>query len=109
VYGQPLYAVAAGVVVDSGDLGGSSYGCFLTIAHSVAGEVFDTMYAHLLRGSVAAQAGDHVSVGQVIGLIGSTGVSTGPHLHFEVHVSGAPIDPLPWLAARASGPESPLP
>lgn len=100
VYGQPILAAAPGVVVDSGDLGSAGYGYFLTIAHNVVGEVFETKSGHMLRGSKTVNVGDRVSVGQVIGLMGSTGVSTGPHLHFEVHVNGQPIDPLPWLTTH---------
>lgn len=100
VHGQPIYAVAAGVVIDSGDLGSAGYGSYLTLAHDIAGETFETTYGHMLRGSKTVQLGERVSVGQVIGLIGSTGVSTGPHLHFEVQVDSQPIDPVPWLTAR---------
>jgi murein DD-endopeptidase MepM/ murein hydrolase activator NlpD len=55
-----------------------------------------TLYGHLSRLEVAA--GDHVRAGQVIGLSGSTGNSTGPHLHFEVRVGAEPVDPQPYLS-----------
>ena len=54
-----------------------------------------TVYGH--QSQVLVSAGDHVDAGQVIGLVGSTGMSTGPHLHFEVRLKGIPLDPIPTL------------
>ncbi|MGH8825130.1 MAG: M23 family metallopeptidase [Jiangellaceae bacterium] len=85
------YAAAGGTVaavtVDP------AYGNLVTIAH---GNGITTRYAHLARALV--NQGDRVAGGEVIGRIGSTGLSTGPHLHFEVQVDGEFRDPGPWLA-----------
>jgi len=71
----------------------SAYGNMVTIAH---GRGITTRYAHLARSLV--RPGDEVAAAQVIGQIGSTGLSTGPHLHFEVQVGGEFQDPAVWLA-----------
>jgi murein DD-endopeptidase MepM/ murein hydrolase activator NlpD len=89
-YGDPIHACRAGVVVSAGWLGG--YGNAVIIDH---GGGMATLYAHQSR--MAVTAGEQVSAGQVIGYIGSTGFSTGPHLHFEVRVNGNPVDPAPYL------------
>lgn len=87
----PIHAAAAGVVVVAGDCGG--YGNCVVIDH---GTSLATVYAH--QSLVISQVGDIVAAGQSIGLVGSTGISTGPHLHFEVRLHGVPIDPVPILA-----------
>lgn len=86
--GAPVIASTAGVVVQSGWLGG--YGLCVTVDH---GGGVQTRYGHLSRLGVAA--GQRIRAGQVIGLVGSTGVSTGPHLHYEVRSRGVPVNPLP--------------
>ena len=88
--GTPIQAAAAGVVVMAGDCGG--YGNCVVIDH---GSSLATVYGH--QSEVHVQVGDHVVAGQVIGLVGSTGKSTGPHLHFELRLHGIPIDPVPTL------------
>jgi murein DD-endopeptidase MepM/ murein hydrolase activator NlpD len=71
----------------------SSYGNYIVISHgNINGENLTTLYAHLSTRRVSE--GDIVSKGQVIGRIGSTGISTGPHLHFEISVNGRQINPL---------------
>lgn len=90
--GTPIRAAAAGVVVAAGARGG--YGLAVDIDHGAV----TTRYAHQSRLLVAA--GQRVAAGQVIGLVGSTGLSTGPHLHFEVRTAAGPIDPLGWLPSR---------
>ncbi len=85
--GRTIQAAAAGVVVVAGDCGG--YGNCVVIDHGVS---LATLYGH--QSTVLVQVGAHVDAGQVIGRVGSTGMSTGPHLHFEVRQHGLPIDPL---------------
>jgi murein DD-endopeptidase MepM/ murein hydrolase activator NlpD len=90
--GTPIHAAGAGVVVIAGDCGG--YGNCVVIDN---GTQLATVYGH--QSAVIANVGDHVNVGEIIGLVGSTGISTGPHLHFEVRLRGVPIDPVPTLGA----------
>jgi murein DD-endopeptidase MepM/ murein hydrolase activator NlpD len=88
-YGTPIHAAASGTVIFSGWMGG--YGNFVIIDH---GGGIATAYGH--QSSIAVGGGS-VSQGQVIGYVGSTGHSFGPHLHFEVRVNGSPVDPLGYL------------
>lgn len=88
--GYPVYASAPGVVRSAGWDGG--YGKAVRLDH---GYGLGTLYGHMSRLLVAA--GDRVEAGQQIGLMGSTGRSTGPHLHFEVHVDGHPTDPFDYV------------
>ncbi len=94
--GTPIRAAAAGTVVKAGDVG-DGYGISVFIDH---GNGYLTHYAH--QSSVKVAVGDRVGVGEVIGYEGSTGDSTGPHLHFEVHQGQMwnQIDPAPFLRAR---------
>lgn len=89
--GTAIRAAAAGTVIYAGWLGG--YGNLVVLDH---GNGLATAYAH--QSSVAAGSGQSVVQGQVIGYVGNTGYSTGPHLHFEVRVNGAPVDPLGYLS-----------
>ncbi len=92
--GTAIRAAADGTVIYSGWLGG--YGQAVQIRHA-DGKV--TLYGH--ASTLIAKTGDHVKQGQVIARVGSTGNSTGPHLHFEVMVNGGYRDPLAYLATRA--------
>jgi murein DD-endopeptidase MepM/ murein hydrolase activator NlpD len=94
-YGSPIVAAADGRVVSAGWHGG--YGRQVAIAHEGG---MQTTYGHMSR--IAAFAGEAVRRGQVIGYVGSTGLSTGPHLHFEVTRNGRAVNPL--SAKLASGP-----
>ena len=89
-YGSPIHAAAAGTVVWCG--WESGYGNFVVIDH---GGGIATAYGHQSR--IAVSCNEQVAQGQVIGYVGSTGNSTGPHLHFEVRVNGDPVDPLGYL------------
>lgn len=88
--GTPIRAVAAGTVVSAGVRGG--YGNATIIDH---GAGVATLYAH--QSEMFVTPGASVAAGQVIGAVGSTGFSTGPHLHFEVRLAGVPVDPLLYL------------
>jgi murein DD-endopeptidase MepM/ murein hydrolase activator NlpD len=88
--GTPVRAAADGVVVVAGERGG--YGNTVTLDH---GNALATLYAHLSR--IAVGDGATVTRGSVVGYAGSTGYSTGPHLHFEVRINGNPVDPMKYL------------
>lgn len=91
--GAPIYAAAAGTISFTGVRQG--YGNCVEISH---GNGLMTRYAHMSR--IGAHLGDKVSAGAVIGQIGSTGRSTGPHLHFEVRINDRPVNPRPFLEAN---------
>lgn len=98
--GTPIYAAAAGTVTASAEsIGG--YGVSIMIMSNINGTMVETRYGHMVYGSRMVQAGEQVSAGQLIGLVGNTGNSYGSHLHFEVRIGGSVIDPEPWLAANA--------
>jgi hypothetical protein len=80
----------------------SGYGNHVRIQH----QGFETSYSHLSEIPSAISPGVDVKQGEIIGYSGNTGLSTGPHLHFEFHVNGVPVDPLPHLGAeiQASAP-----
>jgi murein DD-endopeptidase MepM/ murein hydrolase activator NlpD len=88
--GQPIYAAEDGTVLSAGSNGG--YGNASVIDH---GNGLSSLYAH--QSSIGVSSGSSVSRGQQIGLVGTTGLSTGCHLHFEVRVNGEPVDPVPYL------------
>ena len=91
----PVYAVAAGVVSASTFQG--SYGQYVAIDHDVNGNKFTSIYAHLTANSEKVQVGDVITKGELIGLTGSTGESTGPHLDFEIDIDGTAVDSFKWL------------
>jgi murein DD-endopeptidase MepM/ murein hydrolase activator NlpD len=88
--GTPIRSAAGGVVIYSGPRGG--YGNTVVVDH---GGGLATLYAH--QSVIAVTTGETVERGQVVGAVGSTGLSTGPHLHFEVRLGGTPVDPLLYL------------
>ena len=93
--GAPVYAVADGVV--TGVHHDGSLGNWVLIHHDVNGLQFDSLYAHLENNSIDFTVGQEVKVADYVGKVGSTGLSTGSHLHLEIHVDGVPVDPLAWL------------
>ena len=89
-YGTPIAAAAAGTVIYAGWLGG--YGNLTVIDH---GGGLATAYGH--QSQITVTVGQQVGQGEIIGNVGSTGHSTGPHLHFEVRIDGQAVDPLGYL------------
>ncbi|MBK8785736.1 MAG: M23 family metallopeptidase [Chitinophagaceae bacterium] len=85
--GTPIYATGDGIVTAAGS--GTGTGNYVLINH---GYGYETKYLHMVR--IKATAGKPVKRGEVIGWVGSTGASTGPHCHYEVHINGSPVDPV---------------
>jgi murein DD-endopeptidase MepM/ murein hydrolase activator NlpD len=92
--GDPIHATAAGTVVGAGWSGG--YGRMIEIDH---GNGLSTRYGHLSQ--IDVKVGDEIRIGQIIGRMGSTGRSTGPHLHYETRIDGDAVDPQKFLHAGA--------
>jgi len=90
--GTPILATSEGVVTHAGWKGG--YGNTVVIRHAFG---IETLYAHLSQ--IDVREGQRVSRGQRIGGMGTTGRSTGVHLHYEVHIGGSPVDPMRWIRA----------
>lgn len=97
--GTPVYAIAAGVVKEVGNPSGA-LGVYAIIDHQIDGKTVSSIYAHMQLGSLALSVGQSVAVGQPVGRVGSTGASTGPHLHLGIMVEGAFVDPYAWLMQR---------
>ncbi len=91
--GDPIYAATGGIVKHSGWQGG--YGYLVIVENG------DNLYYYAHASALLVNEGDRVETGQVLARVGSTGNSTGSHLHFEVRVNGDPVDPLPLLQASA--------
>jgi murein DD-endopeptidase MepM/ murein hydrolase activator NlpD len=93
--GAPIYAAHAGTIAYAGSYGG--YGNYIRINH---GGGITTAYGHIVNGGIQVRSGQQVSAGQVIARVGSTGHSTGCHLHFEVRINGTPTNPVSFMSAR---------
>jgi hypothetical protein len=101
-YGEPIFAVADGMVIEMGSNGG--YGNYVKLKHLIGNsegviEEWVTLYAHMKNDSFpeGMMIGSVVKSGDTIGAVGNTGMSTGPHLHFELIINGEHVDPLPLL------------
>jgi len=88
--GDAIRAATDGIVIAAEYYGGYGYAVIIQHANSIS-----TLYGHL--SNIFVQLEEYVVVGENVGACGSTGLSTGPHLHFEVRVSGTPVDPVPYL------------
>lgn len=91
--GTPVLATAAGVATTAYDPAG--YGLHVSLSHGASAS---SLYGHL--SALAVANGDMVPAGRPLGAVGSTGLSTGPHLHFEVRRDGHPVDPAPLIRRR---------
>lgn len=98
--GTPVMSIADGVVVLATENGGG-LGVNVEVQHNIGGELITSSYGHMQFGSLGVSVGDRVTAGQQIGLVGTTGQSTGPHLHLEMFgVDGVRFDGFAWLAAH---------
>jgi hypothetical protein len=95
--GTPIYAAYAGTVASAGVAGG--YGNLVALSHPGGKQ---TRYAHMSRFADGLAVGKPVAAGELIGYVGTTGNSTGPHLHFEVRIGDAPVDPLTTVVTVAA-------
>ncbi|MHB1170963.1 MAG: M23 family metallopeptidase [Lacisediminihabitans sp.] len=99
--GVAIGSIAAGVVsqvVNSH----AGLGNHVIVDHVINGQKVQSVYAHMLDGSIRVVIGQAVQVAQELGQVGSTGESTGAHLHFEIILDGVPVDPFAWLKANAN-------
>ena len=98
--GTPIGAVADGTVTYAAF--DSNYGYHVIVDHNINGQKVQSLYAHMLAGSIKVVVGQQVTVTQQLGEVGNTGHSTGAHLHLEIHLDGTPVDPFAWLKANAN-------
>lgn len=96
-YGSKIYAITYGKVIDVAWHGGEGFSVWIQHYADNGFANTQTIYAHMIDKSNKVRVGDLVVPGQVIGKIGTTGVTTAPHVHFEVLVDGVSIDPVAWL------------
>jgi murein DD-endopeptidase MepM/ murein hydrolase activator NlpD len=99
--GSPIAAIADGVVSVKQD-SAWGFGYHVMIDHVVDGQKVTSLYAHMISGSSELQVGDVVTKGDFVGEVGTTGASTGPHLHFEIRLDGVQVNPFLWLQAHTN-------
>lgn len=100
--GVQILAISDGVVTNVSEPSGS-LGVHVEIKHVVDGEIVYSTYSHMQAGSMNLSIGQEVARGTVVGLVGSTGASTGPHLHFQILLAdGTPVNPLTWLSQHVN-------
>lgn len=100
--GAPIQSIAAGIVISAGWGPTSALGYYVVVQHDINGQLIESTYAHMLDGSSALSPGQVIPVGEIVGQVGNTGLSTGPHLHLIIKVNGTPVDPYEWLTVNAS-------
>lgn len=106
-FGTPIAAIADGVVTEVGNPSGE-LGVYAIIQHQVDGVVFSSVYGHMKMRSMHLSVGETVTRGELVGQVGDTGESTGPHLHFGIlNAAGSPINSLNWIRRYANVPFSP--
>jgi murein DD-endopeptidase MepM/ murein hydrolase activator NlpD len=99
--GAPIHVIADGVVVAS--VAEGALGQHVIVQHLINGLMVQSVYGHMIYGSQTVRVGDTVTMGEVLGEVGSTGASTGPHLHFGILPGGGePVEPLAWMAANVT-------
>jgi murein DD-endopeptidase MepM/ murein hydrolase activator NlpD len=100
--GTPVMAAMRGTIHTVENSG--AYGVHVIIEHDLHSQIWHTVYAHLKKNSVPKniKPGTYVNIGDIVGSVGSTGISTGPHLHFEIRIDGIKVNPLPILKKNVS-------
>ncbi|WP_157487552.1 M23 family metallopeptidase [Leifsonia sp. Root112D2] len=102
-YGTPIQIIADGTVREVHPYNDSALGVHVIIDHLIDGKLVSSLYGHMAPGSIRVVQGQKVKVADIVGEVGSTGISTGPHLHFEILQGGTtPVDPFAWLTAHAN-------
>jgi len=100
--GTPIAAIADGVVTEVGNPSGE-LGVYVIIQHNIDGQIVSSVYGHMGYGSMHLSVGQTVTRGTIVGTVGDTGESTGPHLHFGIlDAAGTPISPLSWMGAHVN-------
>jgi len=99
--GYPIESIADGMVVEVSFDGGGA-GQYVVVEHVIDGEIVRSLYGHMQSRSQTVAVGDVVLRGQQLGVVGSTGQATGPHLHLEIITNEGQIDPEPWLIAHVN-------
>jgi murein DD-endopeptidase MepM/ murein hydrolase activator NlpD len=99
--GVAIGAIADGVV-SAVVASHAGLGNHVIVDHVINGQKVQSVYGHMLDNSFKVTVGEQVKVTQTLGLVGSTGESTGAHLHLEIHINGVPVDPFAWLKANAN-------
>lgn len=101
--GAPIQVIADGVVREVAPYNDNALGVHVIVDHMIKGQLISSVYGHMTPGSIKVTQGQTVKVGDILGLVGSTGISTGPHLHFEIRLNGTtPVDPYAWLKQNAN-------
>jgi murein DD-endopeptidase MepM/ murein hydrolase activator NlpD len=101
--GATIGSIADGVVITATEAGGG-LGVMVEVQHNIDGVVVTSLYAHMQYGSLAVATGQRVTAGQTLGAVGTTGQSTGPHLHLEMYgADGARFDGMSWLSSHVNG------
>jgi murein DD-endopeptidase MepM/ murein hydrolase activator NlpD len=98
--GTPIQSIADGMVSEVGNPSGS-FGVYAVVDHVIDGQKVSSLYGHMQRGSLNVSVGDTIKKGQIVGNVGSTGASSGPHLHISILLGGTvPIDPFAYLRLK---------
>ena len=100
--GSPIQSIAAGIVISAGWGPTSALGYYVVVQHDINGQLIESTYAHMIDGSSSLSPGQVIAVGETIGQVGTTGLSTGPHLHLIIKVNGTAVDPYEWLTTNAT-------
>jgi murein DD-endopeptidase MepM/ murein hydrolase activator NlpD len=101
--GTPIHVIADGVVRDVEPFDDGGLGVHVIVDHMIDGALVSSVYGHMQTGSIAVTEGQRIAVGDVLGKVGNTGVSTGAHLHLEIRPGGTDaVDPYAWLQAHVT-------